>query len=979
MKALVRSVALERLSLHWLGYSAVLALVFAVWTLYAINLMRWPESADYGWRTMYTTGPAIVSQVFGAGVAAGLRPGDRILAINGRSYSTFDELFFGGLRRDAPGSLNTYTIKREGRTLEIEVPTRRVGAGAVFARSGPLFLLGVLYIVIGALVFLMKPKARESWLFFSLTCFLGVGIGLSSPADRIEPSWLYHLRFLANVLIPAAMIHLALYFPKAREFALRRPWMALAPYIPSFAIFLLREATATEHWTVPKLVFALWTAYTVLGIAFFVGSMAWNAIRDASIITRLQSRVIFVGALLGLLIPAIDLLSATLWQVSLFSDPVVGFGVFFSLFPLSIGYTIVKHDLFAIDVIVRRTYGYVLSTAAIVGTYAVLVSAVNVTFGSADAARSPVFAVVFALVVVFFFEPLHRRIQAFVDRTFYRQQYDYRAAIKGLSEAMTSILDPELILRTLASAVVREMVLENGVLLMPVAAAHEVAVVEGIQPSALPVKSLAQNDALMRLISRTKTPVLRHEVLLNPAYETERPALERTLAHLQADLVLPMLYKDEVRGVLSLGRKKSGKLFTPEDFDLLRTMLSQSAIALENARLFRDNLAKGRMEEELKIAHDIQMGMLPERPPSRPGVEIAARTIPAREVGGDFYDFIEMPERLGLLIGDVSGKGVSAGLLMAGARSTYRVLLDGQPTVSDVMNSANQRLQRDIRKGSFIALSYAVLDPKSRTLILSNAGQTDPVLVAPGGPPRYLETDGDRFPLGIVADCRYEETRVELPEGSAVVFYTDGAVEAMNAGQELYGFDRLLASIDAHRDLAPNALLERLLADIGAFVDGTEQHDDITIIVARVGEPMSAQKKFELHVPSTIGAEKMAMEFAANVARSMAFPPERVEDLKTAVAEACLNAIEHGNKSDAATRVGIRLTVDADRLQIAVQDRGSGPAGVRTPDIESRMAGEVPARGWGIFLIKNLMDEVSFESNEQGNVVNMMIYLDKAQ
>jgi len=979
MKALVRSVALERLSLHWLGYSAALALVFAVGLLYAVNLVRWPASADFGWRTMYTTGPTIVSQVFGAGEAAGLRPGDRIVAINGRSYSTFDELFFGGLRREAPGSLNTYTVQRDGETLEIQVPTGRVGARAVLARSGPLFILGVLYLLIGGLVFLMKPKARESWLFFGLTCFLGVGIGLSSPADLIEPSWLYHLRFLANVLIPAAMIHLALYFPKARGFAVRRPWMAFVPYIPSLAIFVLREATATEHWTVSKLVFALWTAYTVIGIAFFVGSMAWNAMRDASIITRLQSRVVFVGALLGLLIPALDLLSATLWQVSLFSDPVVGFGVFFSLFPLSIGYTIVKHDLFAIDVIVRRTYGYVLSSAAIVGTYAMLVSAVNVTFRSADAARSPVFTVVFALVVVFFFEPLHRRIQAFVDRTFYRQQYDYRAAIKDLSQAMTSILDPELILRTLASAVVREMVLENGVLLMPANAAHEVTVVEGIDPHALPVKSLADNDPLMRLVHRGKRHVLRHDVLMNPAYEAERMALERTLENLHADLVLPMLYKHEVRGVLSLGRKKSGKLFTPEDFDLLRTMLSQSAIALENARLFRDNLAKGRMEEELKIAHDIQMGMLPERPPSRPGLEIAARTIPAREVGGDFYDFIETNERIGLLIGDVSGKGVSAGLLMAGARSTYRVLLDGEPAVSDVMNSANQRLHRDIRKGSFIALSYAVLDPKSRTLILSNAGQTDPVLVAPDEPPRYLESDGDRFPLGIVADCRYEETRVELPEGSAVVFYTDGAVEAMNAGQELYGFDRLLASIDAHRGLPASALLERLLADIDAFVQGTEQHDDITIIVARVGEPMDAQKKFELHVPSSVGAEKIAMDFAANVAKSMAFSPERIEDLKTAVAEACLNAIEHGNKSEAGTRVGIRLTADGDRLQIAVQDRGSGPGELPTPDIESRMAGEVAARGWGIFLIRNLMDEVSFESNEHGNVVKMIIYLDKAQ
>jgi serine/threonine-protein kinase RsbW len=141
---------------------------------------------------------------------------------------------------------------------------------------------------------------------------------------------------------------------------------------------------------------------------------------------------------------------------------------------------------------------------------------------------------------------------------------------------------------------------------------------------------------------------------------------------------------------------------------------------------------------------------------------------------------------------------------------------------------------------------------------------------------------------------------------------------------------------------------------------------------------MTGERKFELHVPSTEGAEKIAMDFAATVAKTMAFPADRIEDLKTAVAEACMNAIEHGNKSDAATRVGIRLTVGDDRLQIAVQDRGTGPAQIRNPDLESRIAGEAEARGWGIFLITNLMDEVSFESNDQGNVVKMIIYLDRA-
>ena len=137
-------------------------------------------------------------------------------------------------------------------------------------------------------------------------------------------------------------------------------------------------------------------------------------------------------------------------------------------------------------------------------------------------------------------------------------------------------------------------------------------------------------------------------------------------------------------------------------------------------------------------------------------------------------------------------------------------------------------------------------------------------------------------------------------------------------------------------------------------------------------------KKFELHVPSVLGCEKVAMEFAASVAKSMNFPADRVEDLKTAVAEACINAIEHGNKLDAGMKVGISLTVAGGRLQVAIQDEGKGVGQVPTPDIDSQVEGKTDPGGWGIFLIKNLMDEVSFESTPEGrNVVKMIIHLKK--
>ena len=140
---------------------------------------------------------------------------------------------------------------------------------------------------------------------------------------------------------------------------------------------------------------------------------------------------------------------------------------------------------------------------------------------------------------------------------------------------------------------------------------------------------------------------------------------------------------------------------------------------------------------------------------------------------------------------------------------------------------------------------------------------------------------------------------------------------------------------------------------------------------------MPSEKKFQLHLPSMLGCEKVAMDFAASVARSMNFPADRVEDLKTAVAEACTNAIEHGNKLDASMKVGISLTIDKGRLQVAVQDEGTGIGRVPTPNIDSKIEGKSDPRGWGIFLIESLMDEVTFESTPEGNVVKMIIHLEK--
>jgi serine phosphatase RsbU (regulator of sigma subunit) len=260
------------------------------------------------------------------------------------------------------------------------------------------------------------------------------------------------------------------------------------------------------------------------------------------------------------------------------------------------------------------------------------------------------------------------------------------------------------------------------------------------------------------------------------------------------------------------------------------------AVAIEHSRLFKETLEKLRMEKDLSMAREVQTSMLPAACPEIQGFDIAALSIPAREVGGDFYDFINMGGgKAGLVIGDVTGKSVSGALVMSASRSVFRMLSEEQLTVGDIMVRANRRTKKDITRGMFVALLYAVLNAEDRTLSLCSAGQTQPILLsARSGDAILIDTEGDNFPLGILDEPDYKETRLQLAPGDKIIFYTDGIVEAMNLQEEVFGFERLLEVVQGGRSMSADSLLKEISDRIKTFVRGAAQHDDLTVIVVSV-------------------------------------------------------------------------------------------------------------------------------------------------
>jgi serine phosphatase RsbU (regulator of sigma subunit) len=337
----------------------------------------------------------------------------------------------------------------------------------------------------------------------------------------------------------------------------------------------------------------------------------------------------------------------------------------------------------------------------------------------------------------------------------------------------------------------------------------------------------------MQKIAAQKKEVTIYDIQENPVFEDEREACKEAFDRLGATLLIPLIYEDELTGVISLGRKKSGKFYRREDINLLNTLANQGAVAIENARMVDEVIEKERMEEELSIARDLQVSMLPAECPQIAGLEIAAFSVSAREVGGDFYDFIEMDEqKAGFVIGDVTGKSVSGALVMSASRSVFRMLSESQLTVAESMIRANRRLKKDVKTGMFVALLYAVLNGQGKSVSLCSAGQTQPVhYSAKSGQAALVETEGDTFPLGILDEVNYEETRLQLAAGDKMIFYTDGIVEAMNEQSEMFGFERLLEIVQKSVSNTADELLQEIIDAVKDFTGNAPQHDDLTAIV----------------------------------------------------------------------------------------------------------------------------------------------------
>lgn len=517
-------------------------------------------------------------------------------------------------------------------------------------------------------------------------------------------------------------------------------------------------------------------------------------------------------------------------------------------------------------------------------------------------------------------------------------------------------------------------------------------------------------------------PIIAYFLSSPGAVEIDRLQLDSpTLKELKAagvKLAIPLVSQGELVGLINLGSRLSEQDYSSYDKSLLNSLATQAAPALRVAQLVLEQEAQARererIEQEMHIARTIQQTLLPKELPDLPDWHLTTFYQPARAVGGDFYDFIQYENgKLGLVVGDVTDKGVPAALVMATTRSILRSAAQDELSPGKVLERANDLLFPDIPSRMFVTCFYAILDPQSGQLTYANAGHDLPFRWHEG---EVAELRATGMPLGLMPGMQYEEKEMTLLPGASVLFYSDGLVEAHNPAREMFGFPRLIALLGAFE--GEGSAIDYLRAELAAFTgEGWEQEDDITLVTLQhapqqsttlLGSGVSEQSTVLLNaanpqqqanipgaqadawrllgtrqIPSEAGNERLAMAYIEEMLQHIDLPARRVEQLKTAVAEATMNAMEHGNHYDPEVPVTIQVLSTEHSLAVRISDTGgngdeSADQQYEAPDIEAKLAEMQSPRGWGLFLIQNMVDEMHVFNDKQTHTIELILHLEGA-
>jgi phosphoserine phosphatase RsbU/P len=829
-----------------------------------------------GWRASGSNGEYYIVEADPQGPAGGLRPGDRILAINGVSVVD-DTRVLGYSNRVPPGTPYTITIRRADRELTFSYRTiPRPPAKFPWSRLTPLA-----FWLTGLLVFLLKAEDRQAML---LALMLGSFSGLFADSLSLDflPEWLVLLGALARIgglwSFPL-VLHLFLIFPNRSPLLRRWPSISKWLYAPLlFILSLFGVGRLPVQWSEP--IFA-WPPLRWLSdhglyhlaflsvLAYLLAALLslWLSYRTADVVGKRRLRVIIWGSLIGFgslfLVIVMEFArlqerQKTIWDWLQFSTDIT-----LPLVPLSFAYAIVRHRVIPISLMIRRSVRYLLvSRGSVLLEGLIVVSVVasslsllfkymrpsGLTVGLVSAATG---------IVAWQIERrLHQRFLApIIDRKFFRQSYNAQHILTELTESLRTTTDIPHLLEMVANKVQSALQTENATIFLRDESTGDY----------LNAYSREYNEAEARARHGGRTSRLPHDAVTiaqmaatgNPLeLDGNEPAFDlaatnghsrlteeerETLRGAKSVFLLPLKTKDALPGVLALGSRLGDLPFSREDKRLLQSVAASASLALENAQLVERMLTEARRRQEIEAENELhakeleearrlQLSMLPKSVPQLPHVEIAALMQTATEVGGDYYDFyVGEDGTLTIAVGDATGHGLKAGTMVAATKSLFNHLAV-QTSVVEMLHDASRALKLMNLRSLFMALTLVKV--QGDRLYCSVAGMP-PILIYRATTQTVEELPLRGAPLGAMSNYAYHQAEITLAPNDVVLLMSDGLPERFNPASELFEYERTKEELSAHACAGPRAIVDGLLRASDEWAKGRPLDDDLTLVVLK--------------------------------------------------------------------------------------------------------------------------------------------------
>lgn len=800
----------------------------------------------------------------------GLRPGDTVLTVNGKPF-TGRVVLIGQVRHSQIGQPLSITWTHPGdpatRSGAISLAPERTAPAPLYLwlLRGVLLFLPLLFLLTGIWVVLARPRNPYAWLIFGILAYFdSLMIGYSKLPGSIFFVFAVFWNSVAQTVMPICLMFLGVYFPQRSSLDERYPWVkwvltvAILAFMPLDLIYYYSDAwrfSAGSWLSSPTYVInivenvlaaaAIFWFFVTLGVK--IGTLTGDA--------RRRLVVLLYGACIGLTPFLFLVFYAAYKNLDLGQDipEWLDFSVLLILllFPLSLAYVVVVQRAMDVRILIRQGTRYAFARGTIVVILVLLAiwmvaSIVHlIRYPHQHRAVDLIRIIVIVSIFIGFRYPLAKRLQQKIDQRFFREAYSTEKVLSELSDEARNFTEVTPLLSTVTQRIADTLHVDRIAVFLRSGETYRLQLATGtpFAPGSLVLPAASTTITTLNH-GRSPANVYRDDPSswLVDATDAERTALN----DLSTELLVPLPGRDRLAGVMALGPKRSEEPYSPTDRQLLQSVASQTGLALENAELFEHLTAevsqRERISREIEIAREVQEHLFPQVVPSVQGIDLAGHCRPAQAVGGDYYDFFILPatvsdERLALALGDISGKGISAALLMASLRASLRSAAQLQPgDLCTLMRHVNRLVYESSTANRYATFFYAELDPFTRLLNYVNAGHNPPVILR-GSENIPLEPTGTV--IGLLPDVSFARASILLRPGDVLLTFTDGISEAMNATDEEWGEPRMIAaarSLLSRPDCKTTAqqLLTCIFEEADRFTAGTPQHDDMTLLVCTV-------------------------------------------------------------------------------------------------------------------------------------------------